>query len=284
MTKNALFLLLLILKKTNLSPYFSRSLSLCLSRLSFFNRKKSILVPVKAVVSRVASHLKPDPDRYKQILKGITGSTGPGEILALMGPSGSGKTTLLKIIGGRLMDNVNGKVTYNDIPYTQAVKTRLDIAPSKIAIPYSVLDYDHCFSFDLRIGFVTQDDVLLPQLTVEETLVFTAFLRLPRRMSKQQKYAKVETIVKELGLEKCRHTRIGGGFVKGISGGERKRTSIAYEILVDPSLLLLDEPTSGLDSTSATNLLQILQGLAKVFPQFTHQKLIFFRFCKDYIC
>jgi len=63
---------------------------------------------------------------------------------------------------------------------------------------------------------------------------------------------------------RCRHTKIGGGYLKGISGGERKRTSIGYEILVDPSLLLLDEPTSGLDSTSANRLLLTLQGLAKV--------------------
>ncbi|XP_059440855.1 ABC transporter G family member 26 [Corylus avellana] len=193
--------------------------------------------PVKAVVSKVATQLNMEQHNQKQILKGITGSIGPGEILALMGPSGSGKTTLLKVIGGRLVDNVEGKITYNDIPYNAAVKR--------------------------RIGFVTQDDVLLPQLTVEETLVFAAFLRLPSNMNRQQKYARVEKIVKELGLERCRHTRIGGGFVKGISGGERKRTSIGYEILVDPSLLLLDEPTSGLDSTSANRLLIILHGLAK---------------------
>ncbi|PRQ35060.1 putative polar-amino-acid-transporting ATPase [Rosa chinensis] len=191
---------------------------------------------VKAMVSKVASQLHIESN-YKQILKGITGSIGPGEILALMGPSGSGKTTLLKVIGGRLLDNVKGKVTYNDIPYNPVLKR--------------------------RIGFVTQDDVLFPQLTVEETLVFSAFLRLPGSMSRQEKYARVETIMKELGLERCRHTRIGGGFVKGISGGERKRTSIGYEILVDPSLLLLDEPTSGLDSTAANRLLMILQGLAK---------------------
>ncbi|KAL5735601.1 hypothetical protein ACOSQ2_030389 [Xanthoceras sorbifolium] len=196
----------------------------------------STMNPVKAVVSKVASQLNLDKD-YKQILKGITGSIGPGEILALMGPSGSGKTTLLKIIGGRLTDDVKGKITYNDIPYNTALKR--------------------------RIGFVTQDDVLLPQLTVEETLVFAAFLRLPGNMNRQQKYARVEMIIKELGLERCRHTRIGGGFVKGISGGERKRASIGYEILVDPSLLLLDEPTSGLDSTSASKLLQILQRVAK---------------------
>ncbi|XP_021905991.1 ABC transporter G family member 26 [Carica papaya] len=201
------------------------------------NSQASSINPVKAVVSKVASQLNMEQDNYKQILKGITGSIGPGQILALMGPSGSGKTTLLKIIGGRLIENIKGKITYNEVPYNPAVKR--------------------------RIGFVTQDDVLFPQLTVEETLVFAAFLRLPGSMSRQQKYARIEMIVKELGLERCRHTRIGGGFVKGISGGERKRTSIGYEILVDPSLLLLDEPTSGLDSTSANKLLQILQGVAK---------------------
>ncbi|KAF8409764.1 hypothetical protein HHK36_005843 [Tetracentron sinense] len=201
------------------------------------NSQPSTKNPVKAVMSKVASQLNMEQDKYKHILKGITGSMGPGEILALMGPSGSGKTTLLKMIGGRLTENVKGTITYNDIPYNPALKR--------------------------RIGFVAQDDVLFPQLTVEETLVFAAFLRLPSNMSRQQKYSRVETIVKELGLERCRHTRIGGSFVKGLSGGERKRTSIGYEILVDPSLLLLDEPTSGLDSTSANRLVQILQGVAK---------------------
>ncbi|XP_042496053.1 ABC transporter G family member 26 [Macadamia integrifolia] len=193
--------------------------------------------PVKDMMSKVASQLSTEQDNYKDILKGITGSIGPGEILALMGPSGSGKTTLLQIVGGRLHENVKGSITYNDIPYNPALKR--------------------------RIGFVTQDDVLFPQLTVEETLVFAAFLRLPSNMSRQQKHSRVEMIVKELGLESCRHTRIGGSLVKGVSGGERKRTSIGHEILVDPSLLLLDEPTSGLDSTSANKLLQILQRVAK---------------------
>nr|XP_018633275.1 ABC transporter G family member 26-like [Nicotiana tomentosiformis] len=102
-----------------------------------------------------------------------------------------------------------------------------------------------------KVGFMTQDDVLFPQLTVEETLFFAAFLRLPSKMSRRQKHERAEVIIKELGLERCRHTRIGGGLIKGISGGERKRTSIGYEILVHTSLLLLDEPTSGLDSSSA---------------------------------
>ncbi|KAK7289602.1 hypothetical protein RIF29_03356 [Crotalaria pallida] len=201
------------------------------------NKQSNSNIPMKTIVSKVATQLTIEEGRYKKILKGITGSIGPGEILALMGPSGSGKTTLLRVIGGRLLNNVKGTITYNDVPYTPAVKR--------------------------RIGFVAQEDVLFPELTVEETLVFSAFLRLPTSMSKQQKYAKVDDTIKELGLERCRHTKIAGGFLKGISGGERKRTSIGYEILVDPSLLLLDEPTSGLDSTSANKLLLTLQGLAK---------------------
>ncbi|CAL9779302.1 unnamed protein product [Musa acuminata subsp. burmannicoides] len=194
--------------------------------------------PVKAAIAGVASWLRMEQGNCKHILKGITGSVGPGQILAMMGPSGSGKTTLLKLLGGRLDGDIRGKVTYNDTPYGPSLKR--------------------------RIGFVAQDDVLFPQLTVEETLVFAAFLRLPTEMSRKEKYLRADRIIKELSLERCRHTRVGGVLVKGISGGERKRTSIGYEILVDPSLLFLDEPTSGLDSTSASKLLIILGNLAKV--------------------
>ncbi|CAD6336343.1 unnamed protein product [Miscanthus lutarioriparius] len=159
---------------------------------------------------------------------GGSGSVDPGEILALMGPSGSGKTTLLKILGGRLGGGIKGQITYNNTPYSACLKR--------------------------RIGFVTQDDVLFPQLTVEETLVFAAFLRLPACMSKQQKRDRVPA------HQDRRSVREG---LRGVSGGERKRTSIGNEILVYPSLLLLDEPTSGLDSTSASKLILILQRLAK---------------------
>ena len=81
--------------------------------------------PLKAVATKVASQI--NQDDYKHILKGITGSVGPGQVLALMGPSGSGKTTMLKVIGGRLQFNVKGTITYNDIPYSPALKRRLDI-------------------------------------------------------------------------------------------------------------------------------------------------------------
>lgn len=105
-----------------------RLLKLFLGIMQFFDvvykvriRQASSENPAKAVVSKVASQLNMEQRNHKHILKGITGSIGPGEILA----SGSGKTTLLKILGGRLHENVRGTITYNDIPYSPALKRRL---------------------------------------------------------------------------------------------------------------------------------------------------------------
>ncbi|XP_061376143.1 ABC transporter G family member 22-like isoform X2 [Gastrolobium bilobum] len=175
----------------------------------------------------------------KDILNGITGSVNPGEVLALMGPSGSGKTTLLNLLGGRLSSQhtIGGSITYNDQSYSKFLKS--------------------------RIGFVTQDDVLFPHLTVKETLTFAARLRLPKTCTKEQKEKRALDVIYELGLERCQDTMIGGSFVRGISGGERKRVSIGNEIIINPSLLFLDEPTSGLDSTTALRIVQMLQDIAE---------------------
>ncbi|KAH9737825.1 ABC transporter G family member 22 [Citrus sinensis] len=174
----------------------------------------------------------------KDILNGITGSVNPGEVLALMGPSGSGKTTLLNLLSGRLMEpTVGGSITYNDHPYSKSLKS--------------------------KIGFVTQDDVLFPHLTVKETLTYAALLRLPNTLTKQQKEKRAIDVINELGLERCQDTMIGGSFVRGVSGGERKRVCIGNEIIINPSLLFLDEPTSGLDSTTALRIVQMLQDIAE---------------------
>ncbi|GMJ13975.1 Arabidopsis thaliana ATP-binding cassette G22, ATP-binding cassette G22 [Hibiscus trionum] len=175
----------------------------------------------------------------RDILNGISGAVNPGEVLALMGPSGSGKTTLLNLLGGRLVQSaVGGSVTYNDQPFSKFLKS--------------------------RIGFVTQDDVLFPHLTVKETLTYAARLRLPRVLTKQQKEKRAIDVINELGLERCQDTMIGGSFVRGVSGGERKRVCIGNEIIINPSLLFLDEPTSGLDSTTALRTIQTLQDIAEV--------------------
>ena len=172
----------------------------------------------------------------KMILKGITGMVQPGEVLAMLGPSGSGKTTLLTALGGRLGGQLAGTITYNGKPFSNAMKR--------------------------NTGFVTQDDVLYPHLTVTETLVFTALLRLPNSLSKEEKIQHAEAVITQLGLTKCNNSIVGGERLRGISGGERKRVSIGQEMLINPSLLFLDEPTSGLDSTTAQRIVSTLWELS----------------------
>uniref|UniRef100_A0A1D1YL65 ABC transporter G family member 22 n=1 Tax=Anthurium amnicola TaxID=1678845 RepID=A0A1D1YL65_9ARAE len=189
-------------------------------------------VKYKVIIKRVRTTTE------KEILNGITGSVSPGEVLALMGPSGGGKTTLLNLLSGRIGTNAcDGSITYNDQPYSKSLKR--------------------------RIGFVTQDDVLFAHLTVKETLTYAALLRLPRTLSRGQKEERAMDVIYELGLERCQDTMIGGSFVRGISGGERKRVCIGNEIIINPSLLFLDEPTSGLDSTTALRIVQMLQDIAE---------------------
>lgn len=185
----------------------------------------------------------------KKILKGVTGEAEAGEVLALMGPSGSGKTTLINLLSGRLLQVgtqqhkqyqphlESGSITYNDMPYSKALKPRM--------------------------GFVTQDDVLYPHLTVKETLVYAALLRLSKKLSKKERTERAMEVISELGLDRCQETIIGGPFLRGVSGGERKRVCIGQEILIDPSLLFLDEPTSGLDSTTAVRIIKLLQKIAQ---------------------
>ncbi|CAI9094998.1 OLC1v1030847C1 [Oldenlandia corymbosa var. corymbosa] len=160
----------------------------------------------------------------------------PGEILAMLGPSGSGKTTLLTALGGRLSSKLSGKISYNGQPISGHIRR--------------------------QTGFVTQDDVLYPHLTVFETLFFTAMLRLPNSLTRDEKIQHVEHVIAELGLIRCRNSMIGGPLFRGISGGEKKRVSIGQEMLINPSLLLLDEPTSGLDSTTAMRIMTTIKRLA----------------------
>jgi ABC-type multidrug transport system ATPase subunit len=173
----------------------------------------------------------------RTILKGVTGEARPGELLAVLGPSGSGKSTLLSILGGRLAGRHSGTVLAGGRAPTRGVQR--------------------------RTGFVAQDDVLHPHLTVRETLVFCAMLRLPRAAPGSAKSAAAEAVIAELGLAACADTIVGNAFVRGVSGGERKRVSIGHELLVNPSLLILDEPTSGLDSTAAARLVATLSALAR---------------------
>lgn len=178
------------------------------------------------------------PPPKKKILFDVSGFVRPGEVAAMMGPSGSGKTTMISILGGRApkMMTVSGRTSFNGHEMSKSIRR--------------------------SIGYVSQDDLLYECLTVYETLYYAALLRLPKFMTKEEKLGRVEAVISALGLNKCRDTLIGGGFRRGVSGGERKRVSVGHELLINPSVLILDEPTSGLDSTTAMHLITTLRNLA----------------------
>jgi len=100
-------------------------------------------------------------------------------------------------------------------------------------------------------AYVLQQDSFFAELTVKETIMLSAKLRLPRSMTDEQKEERVDAIIAELGLTKVQDTYVGNELIRGVSGGERKRVNVGTELVTNPSLVFLDEPTSGLDSFNA---------------------------------
>jgi ABC-type multidrug transport system ATPase subunit len=151
--------------------------------------------------------------------------------------TGAGKTTLLNVLARRTAPN-SGKVLINgqDLSVT---------------------------TFRRTVGYVPQTDALVPSLTVRETMDFYAALKLPHSLSKHQRDERVEELLTEFGLAQASNTYIGGPTMQGISGGQRRRVSIAIEMLSEPSCLLLDEPTSGLDAATAMTIMHTILGLAR---------------------
>jgi ABC-type multidrug transport system ATPase subunit len=176
----------------------------------------------------------------KQILSGISGAVHPGELMAIMGASGAGKTTFLDILARKNKVGTTG----GDF-YLNGERIRDE-------------------EFKSVIGFVDQDDTLLPTLTVHETILDSALLRLPREMSRTSKEQKVEDVERQLGIHHIRNQKIGSEETgRGISGGEKRRVGIACELVTSPSILFLDEPTSGLDAFNAFNVIECLVNLVK---------------------
>ncbi|MBE3109125.1 MAG: ABC transporter permease, partial [Acidobacteria bacterium] len=174
----------------------------------------------------------------KTLLHSVSASVEPGTLTAIIGGSGSGKTTLLNTLAERIVSprlTEAGSTTFNGEAGVQTA----------------------------RHAYVMQQDVLLPSLTVRETLKYSADLRLPPSTTAAQRQKVVEEVILELGLKECADTRVGNSQHKGCSGGEKRRTSIGVQLLANPSVLFLDEPTTGLDATSAFQLVRTLKGLAE---------------------
>ncbi|KAG8903628.1 hypothetical protein FRB99_002933 [Tulasnella sp. 403] len=181
----------------------------------------------------------------KSILRDISSRFPSGEVTAILGPSGAGKSSLLQLIAGRHM---------NAGPF------------AKFSTDGAVLLFNgksRPKGFRSLVSFVEQEDSHhLPALTVRETLRYAAILRLPKTMSRKRKIARAEEVLQMLGLNECADNLVGGELLKGISGGEKRRLSLAVEMISDPAVLVVDEPTSGLDALTAHNVMLALKAIA----------------------
>lgn len=180
--------------------------------------------------------------KSRLIMDNLSGKIFPGRFTALMGPSGSGKTSLLNALAGR----------------TRGTK-HLHLTGEILCDGLQVTDWS---AFRRTCAYVEQDDLLFSMLTVRETIQFAANMRLPRTMTQEEKNNRVELVLAELALKNCAETRIGDAEVRGISGGERKRTSMAIEILRGPAVLFVDEATTGVDSFQALRIATTIKELA----------------------
>ncbi|XP_015478211.1 ATP-binding cassette sub-family G member 8 isoform X2 [Parus major] len=183
---------------------------------------------------------KSDPHSHMPVIQNLNLKVKSGQMLAIIGSTAGGKTSLLDVItcrdhGGKIK---SGQVMINNKPSTPQLVRKC-------------------------IAHVRQDDRLLPHLTVRETLLFVAKLRLPKFFSDSQRKKRVEDVIAELRLRQCANTRVGNEYLRGVSGGERRRVSIGVQLLWNPGILILDEPTSGLDSFTAHNLVITLSRLAR---------------------
>ncbi|CAB9524017.1 Putative white-brown complex homolog protein 30 [Seminavis robusta] len=205
-----------------------------LMRSSIAGRRASS-APLSRTFSSAALSTATTTKETKDILCEASGYAAPGEVLVCMGPSGSGKTSLLNCLSGRTSYQ-EGTISING--------ERLTGHKMKKVLS--------------KTAYVKQADIFFEHLTVQDQLTYTALLRLPSTMKRDQKHDEVARIISLLRLGKVAENPISM-----CSGGEKKRVNIGTELLTDPMVLLLDEPTSGLDSTSAVSLIRLLSSLAR---------------------
>ena len=175
----------------------------------------------------------------KTLLQPTSGFAAPHSMVAIMGPSGCGKTTMLDAIASRLTaDKIRGCVTFGGTDLTMDQRQHL-------------------------VSYVTQEDHMIGVFSVDETLWHAARLTHGFSKSKERLQHLVDETKEAVGLKSASGTKVGDIFRKGLSGGQKRRLSLAIELVKRPCVLVLDEPTSGLDSASAYGLMDNLLTLAK---------------------
>ncbi|GFO02325.1 ATP-binding cassette sub-family g member 2-like [Plakobranchus ocellatus] len=173
----------------------------------------------------------------KNILKDVNGLFKPG-MNAILGPTGSGKSSLLDVLAGRKdPKGLSGSLLLGGLPVPD--------------------------NFKCLVGYVVQDDVVMGTLTVRENFEFSARLRLPKSVTSQMRKERVEQVIYELGLTEVADSKVGTEYIRGVSGGERKRCNIGMELIISPPVLFLDEPTTGLDASTANAVMLILKRMSE---------------------
>ncbi|KAK6153626.1 hypothetical protein DH2020_013265 [Rehmannia glutinosa] len=170
-----------------------------------------------------------------QLLCEVTGAFRPGVLTALMGVSGAGKTTLMDVLAGRKTGGyIEGDIRISGFPKNQETFARIS-------------------------GYCEQTDIHSPQVTIRESLIYSAFLRLPEQVSNEQKMAFVDEVMDLVELDNLKDAIVGIPGVTGLSTEQRKRLTIAVELVANPSIIFMDEPTSGLDARAAAIVMRTVR-------------------------
>jgi ABC-type multidrug transport system ATPase subunit len=170
-----------------------------------------------------------------QLLKGISGSFRPGVLTALMGVSGAGKTTLMDVLAGRKTSGyIEGNITISGYPKKQETFARVS-------------------------GYCEQSDIHSPNVTVYESLAFSAWLRLPADVDSSTRKMFIDEVMELVELLPLKDALVGLPGVSGLSTEQRKRLTIAVELVANPSIIFMDEPTSGLDARAAAIVMRAIR-------------------------
>ncbi|KAH7866893.1 hypothetical protein Vadar_026399 [Vaccinium darrowii] len=170
-----------------------------------------------------------------QLLREVTGAFRPGVLTALMGVSGAGKTTLMDVLSGRKTSGyIEGDIRISGFPKIQETFARIS-------------------------GYCEQNDIHSPQVTVRESLIYSAFLRLPKEVNTEEKMIFVDEVMELVELDNLKDAIVGLPGVTGLSTEQRKRLTIAVELVANPSIIFMDEPTSGLDARAAAIVMRAVR-------------------------